>query len=341
MKKLSPEELAALGVAPGAELRLVGRDAPSDDRVGRGFAGSDARAMSAEARLARFRSVTPVEGFRATAASLGAPAVEITRADGTPDLFMLSLEGIEVDHGAPVERVYDGEACIVDSREGPVTLRARGPAGDCLLRFEDDTVEWYDIVANAAALTAPAVEALLSGFDAPAWMTAPLETARTTYAICAAVGTLGRLWAPKGTATSASVAMQRVMADDDPLARARRWFGALDDAARDALTALAITEARALTDALEGLRSQAIEASSEARDAALAWLERRDDLASVTALLGVKPGTSLSGAVSALDRVARAHATMWRALSPIRAPRLDAVSWQEPDAWWAEPARTR
>ena len=35
------------------------------------------------------------------------------------------------------------------------------------------------------------------------------------------------------------------------------------------------------------------------------------------------------------------RATFWRWLSPIVSPRLEAVAWQSPEAWWAAPAGPR
>ncbi len=68
---------------------------------------------------------------------------------------------------------------------------------------------------------------------------------------------------------------------------------------------------------------------------AVALLERRDDLASVAALLRPSPDDPLGAALAALDRAAGVRASAWRRLAPLSSPRLEAVAWQSPEAWWA------
>lgn len=184
------------------------------------------------------------------------------------------------------------------------------------------------------SLASPGAEALLGGLDAPAWLTAPLDPSLRldAYAVVAAVGTLGRLWSPRGTSTPVAAAMARVRAHDNPLARAIRWARALPAETCVAVTALARVEVDALAEALEALGS-----GDHADPAdACAWLERRDDLASAATLLGAAgQGDALQSWLDGLDDHARTHATTWGMLSPVASPRLAAVAWQEPEAWWA------
>jgi hypothetical protein len=164
-------------------------------------------------------------------------------------------------------------------------------------------------------------------------MTDPLRPSsppRGAYAVCAAVGTLGRLWSPRKTGTPAAAAMARLRADDHPWARARRWFDALPAGHRAAVGELARAECGALTDALGDLAEDAFAAAD-----AVALLERRDDLASVAALLRTSPDDPLGAALAALDREAGVRASAWRRLAPLGSARLEAVAWQSPEAWWA------
>jgi len=339
----------ALGIDPEVVPRRIGHDRPADDHVGRGWSAAPARSLAVADLRRRFASRTEVTSFEEAAAGIGAPEASVARADRHPDLFQLSLPGLAVDASGDV-RALD-EVWYVDARAGEALVRARGPAGDLLLRFEGTLFEWYDLPTTASAAMrsladrsrpdAPAPDALLGGFDAPAWLTAPLARAprEDPYAVCAAVGTLGRLWAPRGTATAPADALARLMEDDDPMARAHRWFAALPQDARAVVDELARAEAGALADALDALADLAADDRDLAREDAARWLERRDGLASVARLLRPAPDGALAAALTALDRRAATLATLWRLLAPIRTPRLDAVAWQEPDVWWAEPAR--
>jgi len=349
MTPLTDDERRALGIDPAAEPAPLGSDRASDDGVGRGFSNPPLAPDELAALRAQFASLTFVEGFAAAAAHLGAPEATVARADRQRGLYQLDPAGLVVD---AVGDAHASDGCwYVDARRGRVLVRARGLTGDCLLRFEGDVFEWFDLPTAASpamrslaawsppatpAVDPPPVDALLGGFDAPAWLTAPLASAprEDPFAVFAAVGGVGRLWAPRGTATPPAEALARLMADDDPMARARRWADATSAEVRDAASRLASVEADALADALEALAD-----GDDRRDDALRWLERRDDLASVARLLAPAPDAPLARALAALDRRATTHASLWRMLSPLRSPRLDAVAWQEPDAWWAAPAR--
>ncbi len=354
MRPISAEELRALGIDPGITARPIARDAPPDDHVGRGFTSGGSEALTDEALRRLFASRTEVAAFDETASRIGAPEATIARADRSLGVFQLALEGLDV-MALGDARLLD-DVWYVDSRAEPVVVRARGVSGDCLLRFEGPMFEWYDLPTAASpamislegytpaatpAVVPPSADALLGGFDAPAWMTSALESAppEDPFAVCSAVGTIGRLWAPRGTSTSPADALERLMADDDPMARAARWFASLAGEVHVALGELACVEATTLADALDALVERVADDCDEARDEALAWLEGRDDLASVEALLRPLQSSPLAVALVALDRAGGVHATMWRALSPLGSPRLEAAGWQEPDAWWAAPAR--
>jgi hypothetical protein len=348
------EKRRALGIDPDVAPRRIGRDLPADDHVGRGWSSAPDGSLTVADLRRRFASRTEVASFEEAAAGIGAPEASVARADRHPDLFQLSLPGLAVDAAGDVRALDD--VWYVDARAGEALVRARGLAGDLLLRFEGTVFEWYDLptAASAAmrsladwsppdapAVDAPAADALLGGFDAPAWMTAPLARAprEDPYAVCAAVGTLGRLWAPRGTATPPADALARLMDDDDPMARARHWFAALPQDTRDVVDDLARAEAASLADALDALATAAEDDRDLAREDAARWLERRDGLASIVRLRRHAPDGALAQSLFALDRRAATLTTLWRLLAPIRTPRLDAVAWQEPDAWWAEPAR--
>ncbi len=344
----TPEELVALELPPDVELRHTGGERRPESGVGFGLAGT----TPAGDLGVSLRSVTRVEGFSEVASGAGADEADLAWSDTLRGLYLLATPGLAIFSTADLAPL-DEDSVAVDATARPVLVRALGPRGEFVLRFTRDEVAWFEVPRRASAemasladwtpppapvIPAPDPDALLGGFDAPAWMTSPLraDPPRDAYGVCAAVGTLGRLWSHLGTTTTAAAAMARLRADDHPWARARRWFDALPAGHRAAVDALARVECGAMSDALDRFD----EADREAdRPEAVAWLERRDDLASITALLGTTSRDPLGIALAALDREAGVRATLWRWLSPITSPRLAAVAWQSPEAWWAEPAR--
>lgn len=179
--------------------------------------------------------------------------------------------------------------------------------------------------AAAPEVDAPAPADLLGDLPADAWLTADLAAApRGPYEALQAAGTVGRLWSPGRDRAAASRAMARLMADDDPMARAARWAASLPAEVLDAAARLASAEVTLLADGLDGLDAFP--------ETALVWLERRDGLASVLRLLGPR-AAALAPAVEALDARACLRVELW-GLDGATSPRLEAVGWQEPRSWW-------
>ena len=345
---LTPGDLIALGLPPDAELHRAGEAVRPDDGAGHGLASAPS---ADDDLLGAFRSVTEIDFFHDLAVRLGAPEAGLARADRGGGMYLLARAGLALTATADL-RPLDDERVAVDASLHPMKVRIRGALGDGVLCFDRDAVVGYELVRHAPAemrglagwtpapaptLSPPDPDELLGGFDAPSWLTDPLRAAppRGAYGVCAAVGTLGRLWSPRGTTTPTAAAMARLRADDHPWARARRWFDALPAAHRAVVEQLARVECDALTGALDPV----LDDGSDPDDA-VAWLERRDDLASVAALLRTAPDDLLGAALAALDREAGVRASAWRRLAPISSRRLEALAWQSPEAWWgalAEP----
>lgn len=347
MKSLTDEQREALGLPPGARVEAEGEHAPRDSGVALGFSLSSAGSGSLADLKPLLASTTRIGEFSATAGRLGFSEASVARSDLASGVFVVSPGELSVDVAG--DAIHDRDLWVIDTRKGDVLLRLAGPSGQAVLSFEGTMFTWGRVDPMVSAelqslaawtpptrppLDSPGTETLLGGFDAPSWLTAPLDPSLRldSYAVVAAVGTLGRLWSPRGTATPVAAAMARVRAGDDPLARAIRWARALPAETCVAATELARLEVDALAEALEALGFESSDDQADARD----WLERRDDLASVATLLGaVGQGNALRQWLEGLDDRARTHATMWGLLSPVTSPRLEAVAWQEPDAWWA------
>jgi hypothetical protein len=347
---LTPEDLIALGLPPDAELHRAGEAVRPDDGAGHGLASAPAKPDDLSAV---FHSVTPIDFFHDLAVRIGAPEAGLARSDRGGGMYLLARSGLALTATADL-RPLDDERVAVDASVHPMKVRIHGALGDGVLCFDRESVVGYEFIRHASAemrglaewtpvlaptFSAPDPDELLGGFDAPSWLTDPLRAVppRGAYGVCAAVGTLGRLWSPRGTTTPASAAMARLRADDHPWARARRWFDALPAAHRAVVEQLARVECDVLTDALDALLDDDLGPDP---DEAVAWLERRDDLSSVAALLRTVPNDPLGVALATLDREAGVRASAWRRLAPLSSHRLEAVAWQSPEAWWgalAEP----
>jgi len=346
MKSLTDEQRRALGLSPDASIEVEGTHSPRDSGVALGFSSAGSEGASLADLRPFLASTTPIADFAVTARRVGEGGASVQRSDLAPGVFVVSPGELSVDVAG--EAIHDRDLWVIDTRKGDVLLRLAGPSGEAVLSFGGSMFTWgrvgsmvsEELQSLAAwspparpSLASPGAEALLGGLDAPAWITAPLDPSLRldAYAVVAAVGTLGRLWSPRGTATPIAAAMARVRASDDPLARAIRWARALPAETCVAVGELARLEVDTLAEALETMGSQ-----DEDRAAARDWLERRDDLASVFILLNAAgQGGALRSWLEGLDRRARTHATTWGALSPVASPRLAAAAWQEPDAWWA------
>jgi hypothetical protein len=127
------EKRRALGIDPDVAPRRIGRDLPADDRVGRGWSSAPEGSLSVADLRRRFASRTEVTSFEEAAAGIGAPEASVARADRHPDLFQLSLPGLAVEAAGDV-RAFD-DVWYVDASAGEALVRARGLAGDLLLRF--------------------------------------------------------------------------------------------------------------------------------------------------------------------------------------------------------------
>ena len=346
MKSLTDDQRKTLGLSPDASIEVEGTHAPRDSGVALGFSSAGSAGGSLADLKPFLASTTPIADFTVTASRLGEGEASVQRSDLAPGVFVVSPGELSVDVAG--EAIHDRDLWVIDTRKGLVFLRLAGPSGEALLSFEDTMFHWARVESKVSAelrslaawtpparpaLASPGAEALLGGLAAPAGSTALLDPSLhlDAYVVVAAVGTLGRLWSPRGTATPIAAAMARVRANDDPLARAIRWARALPTETCVSVRELARLEVDTLAEALETMGS-----GDEDRPDARDWLERRDDLASVFTLLNaVGQGDALRSWLEGLDNHARTHASQWGALSPVTSPRLAAAAWQEPTTWWA------
>lgn len=334
MKAPDHDELAAFGVDPSTAMELESQESAPDDGVGRGLSTPPPPLQAAELDDA-LASVTRLDAFARSAARMGDAGAALVRSDRRRGVYGLSPETLRVV-GATSALDDGAGSWIIDAQGRRALVHVRGSRGDAMLVFEDGTFQGFSLREDGA--DAPRADELLGGLAAPAWLLATLDEARGALALTCAVASLGRLWAPRDRASSQE-AMERLKREDDPLARARGWFASRGEAFRGRVLTLALQEIETLAAQLDRITERSVSEPEAARAEALEWLERRDDLASLRALIRAPGDPGVNEALASLDRAARVRATMWKSLSPLRSPRLQEVSWQEPGAWWAEPAR--
>jgi len=225
---------------------------------------------------------------------------------------------------------------IVDARSGPYHLSLRhGDVCQVLSVSPSALRVWTATAVPASARVAdvPRLDALFAGLDAPAWLhdtvTARLSAA-TLWDVSLAWGLTLRV-APVAPGTDVFALLDAPPAD----AAALGWIAA-QPGGPEALAGRIVWEVDQLSAALPALAQSVVDAAPEARAAVLDWLHRRDDLAAAAVLCAEGPTRQrVQAALGGLDRTASVHQGMFAFLDPFDDPRLGAVSWNEPDAWWA------
>lgn len=265
-----------------------------------------------------------------------APAVrsELKPWARDPRLFLLRTADPAVtvrgEDPARMVRVSPQEV-IVDARSGPFHLCLGLDDVRQVLSVSPTTVR----VLSPGAYTAPEADEVFAGLDPPPWMRQGLAAglaAGTPWALTAAWGTAVRLAPPKP-----GIGLLDLLDAPPPEAAAQAWI-AHHPGLREALVAQLVREADRLEAALPDLAEAVIAEDPEARTRVLDWLHRRDDLASVASLLASPPQHPAPRVTEALTRVDHAAAlgqTLFAFLDPFDDPRLGAVSWADPAAWWA------
>lgn len=220
---------------------------------------------------------------------------------------------------------------IVDARSGTFHLSlGRGDLRQ-VLAVSPTAVR----VFTPRAYTAPEADVVFAGLDPPPWMppivTEGLATGRP-WTLAAAWGLAVRLAPP-----APGIRLLDLLDAPPPEAAPRAWIAG-HPGLHEALVARLVCEADRLRDSLPDLAEAVIVESPEARSRVLDWLHRRDDLASVAPLLASPTGTPEPRVTEALARVDHAAAlgqTLFAFLDGFDDPRLGAVSWADPGAWWA------
>jgi len=293
--------------------------------------------------------------------SLGADVATVRRWKVEVGVFTLSsrLAAVRLKgNNEPLQQGQeDGGGWVIDARRGPVLAHLASAEGEFLLRFEGGSVALWRLERPVEAaleglrafrpvaspwsspdLTLPGLGELLADAVVEPWLREhheQLHRSPSWLDRVASVGMLSRLHTPAPEELAGQI--QSLLAGETSLLQQRTssWARELSGEAVGALERAALGELDRLGDFL-----QDVVENDRWGDASTltALLLRRDNLESVAWVLRLAgAGSTLREALLDLDRQAELHLTALQGL-PLREPRLAAVAWQEPMAWWGVPA---
>lgn len=161
---------------------------------------------------------------------------------------------------------------------------------------------------------------------------------RGPYAAAVASGIWHRLHEPSAAERNAALAALLLGDRDELLERASTWFGGLDPDVRRAVAEGALAHIHALAESHAVLRAEIDLESAHWRDALIAGLHLRDDLASAAVLLrGHGESFAVDAALEPIDAaMSRLVRSLPRPLS-LHDERLLRVGTIDPSAWWGLP----
>lgn len=157
--------------------------------------------------------------------------------------------------------------------------------------------------------------------------------------VAVALGMVARLWTPAPEDRKAELG--RLRCGQPTVAHMMSaWAQAQPTSALDRALYEALARVDGLDEDLEDLDGLAAEDPELAGRCAYRLLLDRDDLAGVPHVLGAERAEPLTRALDRVDNVGRASLSVLGDVLPADPGfRLSAVTWMEPDAWWAAPWR--
>jgi hypothetical protein len=353
MKKLAPEVLADLGLQPDAELTPVHKVSVPKRSVAQGLATAApvAPTPNLSALLSGNWSFTDLE---LAPLHKHVPDVLVRYWDPDPRIVLLECKALQSKGlSGKHEWLEEGSSLALDSRESPAFVRLAGQLYDCVLSCEQGEVEllkpapvrsvqqladWRP--AEPAEVPAPDIHVFLSHCAAESWLVTEatrLASASWSLSRLAAAGLVARLWSPPER-QDVEKAMERLLAEQaGPAEAATQWFRVLGSRVQQEAESSASVEADALGERLPELQESVLEEPQAASQRCLQWLHERDNLECVLFLLQrTNAGEQLQERLAELDDLAQRHVSLWSLAEVTEDMRLQAVSWQEPDAWWGQ-----
>ena len=257
-----------------------------------------------------------------------------------PGIYVVDSELEARLQGGVSQRLPEGEL-IIDARAELTWLRLQGRGVDAVWQLDASGATLHLVGPGDAASSAPLPEipsaaSFVGAQPIEPWLQQAFESLARSPSVLsrvAAVGMLGRLWAPH---EAGALSLDQLLALRLPGPAGREWLQAQPLARREEVVAEAIATASLLRVAFGPLEEAILSGAPEARDRAREWIQERDRLESVRfALGGMDAPEPLRRALSGLDRYAAVHHSLWSLLPGWTGDaHLEAVAARDPEAWW-------
>lgn len=326
--------------------------------------------MTESHRLARLVGVSPdcLDLVRTTQAptvsgqgfsnSAVGPLAELEPPAGFPQGVTVARQGnvrllVDTGQATPLEGDWVLEEDGVYALTGPGVVEVGHGGAGWLLELVSEGVRWWrvsrpppelpQVVARGSGLSVVDWPAVLGERRLHGWLAREVhDRSAPGWDTAAAVGLVMRLWTPAPEDRGAELGrLRRGQPTVGSVLGA--WVRARPGEALEGILSEALGRAEGLREDLEDLDGLAAEDPELAGRCAHRLLLDRDDLASVLRVLrGVGRADLLETALAELDEVGVASLSVLGDVVPAEpGPRLSAVTWMEPDAWWAGPWRAR
>lgn len=258
-----------------------------------------------------------------------------------PGIYVVDSE-LEVRlQGGASQRLPEGEL-IVDARSELTWLRLQGRGVDAVWQLDASGATLHlvspvgESVTEASLPEIPAASFFTGEQPILPWLSrafTSLAGSTSVLSRVAAVGMLGRLWAPQN---AGRLSLEELLAVRLPGPSGRAWLQAQPAALREEVIAEAVATASLLRVAFAPLEEAILSGAPDARDRAREWIQERDRLESVRFVLGgMDAPEPVRRALSGLDRFASLHHSLWSLIPGwSKDAHLAAVNAREPESWW-------
>lgn len=257
-----------------------------------------------------------------------------------PGIYVVDSELEARLQGGDSQRLPEGEL-IIDARAELTWLRLQGRGVDAVWQLDASGATLHLVGPADAPSSAPELEVPEAAFFVGNQPIAPwlresfgaLARAPSLLSRIAAVGMLGRLWAPH---EAGKLSLEELLALRLPGPAGREWLQAQPLTLREEVVAEAVATASLLRVSFGPLEEAILSGAPEARERAREWVRERDRLESVCFALGGREAPeALRRALTGLDRYAAVHHSLWSLLPGwTQDAHLAAVAARDPEAWW-------